>query len=384
VRLFDPVSHEQLVDAPWDPVAIRAAIAAIVEETKTAYDDGWPVHPLDELDESRRYRTIYLGGAGVIRALHDLQDRGLAELRHDYAAYLARPYEPEFPEYDHAHSLLMGEPGLRLVRHRVAPSAENLDRLAELIDGNHDNPSRELLWGSPGTMLAAATLATATGEPRWDDLWRRSAAALEAVREPDSGVWLHELYGQRDRYLGPGHGFAGCVVAMTARPGFEHLEREAAAIARRYAVEQDGAANWPPVAGGGLRSRPEGQIRVQWCHGAPGMVISLAPLAAGDAEHDRLMRAGGELTWRAGPLAKGAGLCHGTAGNGYALLALLRRTGDELWLTRARAFATHAAAQVARDRAAHGRGRFSLWTGDLGVALYLADCLRGDGAFPLP
>jgi hypothetical protein len=33
-------------------------------------------------------------------------------------------------------------------------------------------------------------------------------------------------------------------------------------------------------------------------------------------------RAGGELTWRAGPLAKGANLCHGTAGNGYAFLAL--------------------------------------------------------------
>jgi hypothetical protein len=384
VSLFDPAAHEHPVEASWDPVAMRAAIAAIVEETENAYDDGWPGHPLDDLDFARRYRTIYLGGAGVIRVLHDLQDRGLAELRHDYAGYLDRPYEPEFPQYDHAHSLLMGEPGLRLVRHRVAPSAENLDRLAGLIDSNHDNPSRELLWGSPGTMLAAAALGADTGERRWDELWSRSAAALDAAREADSGVWLHDLYGNQDRYLGPGHGFAGCVVALTARPGFEHIEPHAARIARRYAIEEDGAANWPPVAGGPLRSRPDSPIRVQWCHGAPGMVISLAPLAASDAEHDRLMRAGGELTWRAGPLAKGAGLCHGTAGNGYAFLALLRRTGNELWLMRARAFAMHAAAQVDRDRAVHGRRRFSMWTGDLGVALYLADCLRGDGAFPLP
>jgi hypothetical protein len=71
-------------------------------------------------------------------------------------------------------------------------------------------------------------------------------------------------------------------------------------------------------------------------------------------------------------------------GNGYAFLALLERTGDELWLERARAFAMHAAAQVSRDRGAYGRGRFTLWTGDPGTALYLADCLAGEGTLPLP
>jgi hypothetical protein len=153
---------------------------------------------------------------------------------------------------------------------------------------------------------------------------------------------------------------------------------------KRLAVEQNGLANWPALAGGDLRATGDGLIRVQWCHGAPGMVASLAALAPDDDEHDRLLRAGGELVWRAGPVAKGAGLCHGTAGNGYAFLALLDRTGDELWLERARAFAMHAAAQVARDRAAHGRGRFTLWTGDPGTALYLVDCLAGEGAVPLP
>ena len=85
-----------------------------------------------------------------------------------------------------------------------------------------------------------------------------------------------------------------------------------------------------------------------------------------------------------GPLAKGANLCHGTAGNGYAFLALFERTGDELWLERARAFAMHAMAQVAHVRAELGRGRYTLWTGDAGTALYLADCLAGCGTLPLP
>src|SRR4029078_6234873 len=73
---------------------------------------------------------------------------------------------------------------------------------------------------------------------------------------------------------------------------------------------------------------------------------------------------GGELTWHAGPLRKGAGLCHGTAGNGYALLVLFDLTGDEEWLARARVFAMHALAQVDEARAQHGRGRYTLWTGD--------------------
>jgi hypothetical protein len=95
-----------------------------------------------------------------------------------------------------------------------------------------------------------------------------------------------------------------------------------------------------------------------------------------------LLIAGGELTWRAGPLAKGPGLCHGTAGNGYALLKLFERTGNELWLDRARAFAMHAAAQVERARSAYGRGRYTLWTGDLGTALYLRSCIEADAAMP--
>jgi hypothetical protein len=152
---------------------------------------------------------------------------------------------------------------------------------------------------------------------------------------------------------------------------------------RRYVVEDGRLANWKPVASMEGLQNSRGDIRVQWCHGAPGMVASLARIAPGDAAHERLLLAGGELTWHAGPLTKGANLCHGTGGNGYAFLALFERTGDELWLERARAFAMHAAAQVDRARAQYGRGRYTLWTGDPGTALYLADCLDGAGELPL-
>lgn len=93
-----------------------------------------------------------------------------------------------------------------------------------------------------------------------------------------------------------------------------------------------------------------------------------------------LALAGGELTWRAGLLAKGPNLCHGTAGNAYPLLVLHRRTGDELWLERARAFAMYAIDQVEREHA--GLGRYSLFTGDVGVALFLRHLLDGEDRFP--
>jgi hypothetical protein len=62
--------------------------------------------------------------------------------------------------------------------------------------------------------------------------------------------------------------------------------------------------------------------------------------------------------------------------------AVLARTGDERWLDRARRFAAHALEQVERLRKQRGGGRYSLWTGDLGVALYAADCLEERAAYP--
>jgi Lanthionine synthetase C-like protein len=97
------------------------------------------------------------------------------------------------------------------------------------------------------------------------------------------------------------------------------------------------------------------------------------------------MLAGAELVWRAGPprLEKGPGICHGTAGNGYAFLKVLARTGDERWLERARRFAVHALEQVERSHRERGLGRYSLWTGDVGAALFAADCLDARTAMPI-
>jgi hypothetical protein len=377
--LYSPQSHEELAPRPWDPGAAHAAIGEIARDCETALGSSgyWPMHPRDGEDDGP-FATVYLGSAGVIHALEWLARRDLVDSGRDYVPVLERLVEsyrakPEFDEWAHPPSFWMGETGILLVLHGLAPSAELAARIEELIAANAADSHREFMWGSPGTMLAARALER-------PDLWRESARVLRDAWEA-SGLWTQDLYGSTSQYLGPAHGFAGCVAALAHEADAE-VHRRASETFKHMAIEEDGLANWPPGADDDLVHHRDGTIRVQWCHGAPGMVASLARIAPGDDEHERLLLAGGELTWRAGPLVKGANLCHGTAGNGLAFLKLFERTQDELWLERARSFAMHAALQVAAERRAVGRGRYSLWTGDPGTALYLALCLEGDSVLP--
>jgi hypothetical protein len=274
----------------------------------------------------------------------------------------------------------MGEAGILLVAHTLAPAAWQEEELLATVRSNAANPSVEFMWGSPGTMLAAQVMHERTGAETWRAAWEESAQGLfEAWHDT---LWEQALYGKRFHILGPAHGFAANVYVL-ARGDLldgarrQELERRAVASLAAHALRDDGLAQWPPSVEPSSVPR-----RTQWCHGAPGIVASLATLAPGDDELTELLVAGGELTWRAGPLRKGANLCHGTAGNGFAFLKLFERTGDELWLARARAFAMHSIAQVERAGTEFGRGRHSLWTGDPGTALYLASCLDATAEFP--
>ncbi len=392
--LFDPASHEPLTERPWDELRARAAIAAVVADAEDAFDDTrlWPAHPLDEEGSPLPpVASLYLGASGVIWALHRLEQSGAADLRQDWAPIalsLIERYaaQPDFQDDidGPVPSLLMGEAGLLLVAHTLAPADWQEERLLAAVRANAVNPSRELMWGSPGTMIAARVLYERTGAERWRHAWRESSDWLWAEWTDD--LWEQDLYGRLARYLGPAHGFAGNVLSLSQGDLLDasrrsELERRTIATLLAYAQREGELCQWPPVAVQSEASKSQA-IRTQWCHGAPGIVASLSSLAPSDEELTELLVAGGELTWRAGPLKKGANLCHGTGGNGYAFLKLFERTGDELWLQRARAFAMHAVEQLEQARSSYGRGRYTLWTGDPGAALYLGDCLTAETAFP--
>jgi hypothetical protein len=386
--LFTPQNHEPLVDAAWHESRARAAIDAIVEDTESArgHDGFWPEHPDDRDDDGRSLRTgVYMGAAGLLWGLHRFGRDHADAADRLHASYLR---EPDWPGV--VPGYWAGEAGILLVAQQLAPTAERAELLLAAIDANADNESTELMWGSPGTMLVARSMVQATGERRWADAWLRSAELLWSRWLPsdENGcrLWTQHVYGRVWQFIGPGHGFAGNVFVLSLDGGLlgserrAELERRAVETATALAVREGGLTNWPAVTTEPMMSRSG--IRIQWCHGAPGMVASLAGIACDDPAFSDLLAAGGELTWQAGPLAKGAGLCHGTAGNGCAFLALFERLGDEVWLERARRFAMHAISQVERSRERHGFGRHSLWTGDMGLALYVQQCIDGRAGMP--
>jgi len=392
--LYKQEDFEPLVDEPWHEGRIRAGIREIVADTDSALRGPkllWGADRWDRWRATSPLKDLYVGAAGVLWALADLRDRGHAESTLDLGELALRVHERhrarpdlaawnDLPEPREA-SLLSGEAGILLVAYRLAPSRDLAESLLAHVRENVDNEADELMWGAAGTMIAARWMLGWTGDERWRDAWNASAGALLARRGRD-GLWTQRLHGYEERYLGPAHGLVGNVLALGQlldRRRLSSLQRETNDVLARAAFVDDGLANWPPAPRDVLES-PRGEIRLQWCHGAPGIVTS----ATGYLD-ETLVLGGAELTWQAGAHrdAKGASICHGTAGNGYGLLAAFARTGDERWLARARRFAVHALAQTRRLRDAQGRGRYSLWTGDLGVALYLAACVDARPAFPV-
>jgi hypothetical protein len=389
--LYKPEAVEPLTEEPWHEAHVRAAIRAIVADADRAFDPKrlWPAGEWESWNTPLPLKSLYVGAAGVIWALDALHRRGHAESSLDLPAAALRTLEawreePDFmrgeelPEQK-AAALLTGESGLLVVAYKLGPSDELADTLLARVRENAANEAVEIMWGAPGTMLAARAMLDWTGDERWADAWRESAEAVWQSRDAD-GLWTKRLYGRTTRGLGPPHGVVGNVHALLqgdllSRDRRETLRRETAAVLARNAIVEDGLANWPTLDGGALVDEDDGQIRVQWCAGAPG-IVSAAALYL----DEELLLAGAELAWRAGPpgLEKGPGICHGTAAAGYAFLKVFERTGDEEWLERARRFAVHGLRQVERRG-----GRYSLWTGDVGVALFAADCLEARAAYPV-
>jgi hypothetical protein len=387
--LFSPDRHEPICAAPWDEGEARTAISRIADRTERELDrvDGrWPLDAADADEElSWPASGLYLGAAGVVLALDLLGrpgDPGFAERLE--AKLLAQPDDADIG------GLLLGIPGVLALAERLNPEAARRDRLAAMIADALDHPALEPLYGHPGLMLLAAALHERTAEDRWADLWRAGAERLLDTWRFDEqiGVWLwtQDLAGWTQRYVGAGHGLAGNLHVLLSAGLLDcadHalVEQRALDSLAALAVVEGDRANWPPVAGEGL-SRND-RIRVQWCHGAPGVLTGLARAGAGDDRWSELMLAAGALVWEAGPLRDAPGLCHGTAGSAFALLALHARTGDPVWLQRARALALHATGQVEARAARLGHGRHSLFTGDEGVAVALHACLEADPRMPV-
>jgi lantibiotic modifying enzyme len=383
--LYESTQFESLIDEPWNPARVEDAITAIVSDTEAAFDPVafWPAHETDEYREGQPGKVLYAGASGVIWGLDALRRSGHAETSLDLAAAALRSLEleraePDAVEDEHYRpgSLMDGETGPLLVAFRLTSDAALADDLHALVRGNVSNPTDDISWGAPGTLLVALTMGEWTGESRWQEAARESATALRARRGAD-GLWR-----QDDDYRGLStlHGVAGNTLALLRFEPDDALARESAAVLSQHAFRDGGHANWPGTPRPQLARPRDGRICLQWCTGAPGVLAG-----AWEYLDEDLLLAAAELIWHAGAHGdeKGHGLCHGTSGNGFALLKAFARTGDERWLERARRFALHALTQADRLAAANGRRRYSLFNGDVGTALFAAACLDADTRFPI-
>ena len=406
MRLYEPARHERPSGADWSEKVARAAIERIAADARggVTAEGLWPIHPFDaSAERPAALKPLYYGAAGVIWALDELARRGAIDAYPDDLATAC-----DLPQRHHDDlranaeqdaymgrelaSYLIGDVGMLMLQWKLQPAEEVAVRIHSLLQQKVGD-ARGLLWGAAGSMVAALLMHERTHEPRWagrfvahfDALWDRWTRADEL----GCWVWTDELYGVTETRLGALHGFVanayaivrGALLLPAARrdEAFDRIRQ----TLQRTALHDGGCANWPHNVGASNRPEPM-PLLVQFCNGAPGVIACMAGLPNGDARTsiDALLLEAGELVWRAGPTTKFPVLCHGAVGAGYAFLKLYARTGDPRWLTRARAFAMHAIdrAEHALDR--YGQRKYSLWTGDLGLAVFLWDCVRGDSRLP--
>ena len=247
MHLFDEKRHERLVDDPWDAAAAANAIRDVAAEALAASRNGlWPAHPLDDMPNDGA--TLYTGAAGMLWGLSHLASVGAIEADERIGAWareLPARYRAAPDTGSRVPSYLLGETGVLLTALRARPRAEWFDDLLAAVNSNIENPTLEALWGAPGTMLAAVFAADLTADERWREAYAANVAALARTWLPHEGdacdLWMQDLYGKRQKYLGPAHGFAGNVYGMLRRPDWLASTERASIQARAIrSVARDG------------------------------------------------------------------------------------------------------------------------------------------------
>jgi hypothetical protein len=259
--MFQRTRHFAPTFRAWDPSEARKAIMEIAADAMTVVDPTtlWPSHPMDD-GVGDGNGSLYFGASGVIWALDYLRRVRATSDEQDLVPLLLTALERNAPWFamtaysDHA-SLLMGELGILLVQMRLSPAQALADRIYALLASNSDLPIVELMWGLPGCMLGCIHMRIMTRDCRFVELFQLQATRLLAdlEMEDDGPIWTQELYGRRQRWLGPVHGFAGNMLPLLH--GWEWLTAEqraivSAAVPRTlaaHAVSSDEGTNWPAV-----------------------------------------------------------------------------------------------------------------------------------------
>jgi len=392
--LFDTERHESLTTTLWQHNIVQKEITSIIDDIEQSLlpNASWPTHPLD----AESYPKVgpkwsaYAGAAGAIHALQILRNYGYKVSDLSYLLAAVHSSFVKSPDVSVEPGLQIGEIGILMPRVLAEPDNQEIsEHLLNCMEETIDLPLYEITSGQSGMMHAAIALYRKTGEVCWKKIFVKGAKSLMNNWQQDSetGEWLwqSQVFGSKRHYYGACHGIAGNAnillqgADLLSESCIEVIIDRTISTLNISAKKEANLANWI------LCTKPNiEKLLVQWCHGAAGIVTAMARTPKNDSSNskllDGLLEKTGELVWQAGPLIKGSNICHGTSGNGYAFLYLYKRSGDSVWLGRARKFAIHAIEQSQKARLRYGQGRYTLWTGDAGLAIYLYHCLYPDEA----
>ncbi|XP_058082777.1 lanC-like protein GCR2 [Magnolia sinica] len=243
----------------------------------------------------------------------------------------------------------------------------------------------ELLYGRAGYLWACLFLEKHIGEgtiPSTDTGTVVKEIIKDGIRLANKGSCplMYEWHGKK--YWGAAHGLAGIMHVLMHM----ELKPEEQALVKgtlRYMIQNRFASgNYPSSEG------READRLVHWCHGAPGVALTLAKAAQVFNDEEILKAAvdAGEVVWKRG-LLKRVGICHGVSGNTYVFLSLYQLTGNIQFLYRAKAFACFLldrADNLISERKMHGGDRpYSLFEGSGGMAYLFLDMINpSEARFP--
>ena len=280
------------------------------------------------------------------------------------------------------------------------PSRQAHEHMIKFIQNSVHTSSSEVLYGIAGTLsgclqvnaaLSCTVFSVDAITMLADEIIRRGHAYVK--EHPGSAPAGCLMYAWHDKeYLGAAHGIVGILTVLLQ--AHQHVGIDLTAV--RSTIDYVIATFVQPDGNIASKTqRPTETELVQWCHGAPGLVmlLTLAYSVFHDESYTAVAERAGECVWRQGLLHKGLGLCHGVAGNAYGFLSLhtmFAESGNadraEFWLSRARGFAQwmHADAARLETLVKQPDDPFSLYEGIAGTICFLADLMSPDhAAFPL-
>ena len=241
-------------------------------------------------------------------------------IAHRNPAYWCRKYL-----YDSYHEVPVtpsrcGVANETLARLAVGAVAEQSEKLVDLflsfvpavLAEEGDKASNEWLYGRAGTLYLLRLIRTYTPlNPKVDEA---ITAIIEKIIQ-EGPPWFWHGKG----YLGAVHGSIGIVTQIISSEPKRAMQLEGL-VEKLIAAQNSATGNW-------ASSNESGRDHlVQFCHGAPGFVISLLAVRQHFTQDSQLLEdidkaidIGRDCIYEQGLLAKEPCLCHGATGNAVAL-----------------------------------------------------------------